>query len=196
MMLALWLVLAVVHEPLEVLAARLGASATWQASFTQRFLPAGFTTGTEEQGVFTFAQPSRLRFDYTSEPQRIFAVDGTVARIVDEKAGSCQAVVLSEGSWAALPVAGLADPAGLQQLFEVRQEGQKIVLRPRKALPEVALVEVVLGRDGLPAEVAVEDAQGNHNLFRFGPWHAVPSPRAGFFTPGLPGASPCLPQKP
>jgi len=143
--------------------------------------------------VFTFAHPSRLRFDYTSDPRRTFAVDGAVARMVDEQAGSCQAVVLTEGSWAALPVAGLADPAALRQLFLVQQQEGKLVLVPEKPLPEVARVEIAVSREGLPAEVLVEDAQGNRNLFRFGGWRAIPAPAPAFFTPALPGSTPCPP---
>jgi len=192
-MLALLLATAVATGPLEALAARLRASPAWQAPFTQRFLPAGFSTGSEERGVFTFAHPSRLRFDYTSDPRRTFAVDGAVARMVDEQAGSCQAVVLTEGSWAALPVAGLADPAALRQLFLVQQQEGKLVLVPEKPLPEVARVEIAVSREGLPAEVLVEDAQGNRNLFRFGGWRAIPAPAPAFFTPALPGSTPCPP---
>lgn len=193
-MLAWLLLVASTSAPLERMAANLQKTPAWQAEFSQVFLPSGLTQGAEEGGVVTFAHPSRLRFDYRTEPQRVFAVDGPVARMVDPEAGTCHAVALSEGAWASLPLAALADPGSLQTHFQVEEESSRIVLIPKKPSPELAQVEVSLGSDGLPQLLVVEDGSGNRNKFRFSRWRAVKTIEPRLFSPSLPGQPPCLPR--
>jgi outer membrane lipoprotein-sorting protein len=190
---AILLAVALAASPLEQLAQLLQQAPAWQAEFTQTFAPAGFSTTSEEKGIVTFAHPSRLRFEYTSSPKRIFAVDGTVARMVDTQTGSCQAWSLSEGSWAALPLAALSDPGKLWELFQLRQEGEKLLLFPRKPFPELEHLELVLNGQGLPAELIVEDNQANRNRFRFSRWRPLPTIAGNLFTPKAPSGQPCVP---
>lgn len=185
--------LALASSPLEQLATKLQGAPAWQARFSQVFLPAGLTRGSEEQGVFTFAHPSRVRFDYHTEPRRVFAVDGVLARMVDTEAGTCQAVELNQGSWASLPLVALTDPGALRALFVVEEEKDTITLVPRQPSPQLARVVVRLGAEGLPRQVLVEDGSGNRNDFRFSRWQAQKSVAKGFFSPSLPGQSPCSP---
>lgn len=187
------LFLTLASSPLEQLATKLQAAPAWQASFSQVFLPAGLTRGSEEHGVFTFAHPSRVRFDYHTEPRRVFAVDGVLARMVDSEAGTCQAVELNEGSWASLPLVALTDPGALRALFAIAEQGNSITLVPRQPSPQLARVVVHLGSDGLPREVLVEDGSGNQNRFRFSRWQVQKSVAKGFFSPSLPGQPPCSP---
>lgn len=186
------LVALVVEAPLlQALAAALQNTPAWQARFTQDFAPAGFSASTEEKGVVTFSHPSRVRFDYTSAPHRVFAMDGSQARMLDEGTGSCQAWSLGEGAWAALPLAALTDPGALKQLFTVRQQGRRLVLQPHKPMIEVAMLEVTVGSSGLPEEVVVEDAQGNRNRFRFAGWRELETVPSGFFSPAPSGGRAC-----
>lgn len=190
-----WLcMLALASAPLERLAATLQEAPAWKAEFSQVFLPAGLSRGSEEHGVVTFAHPSRLRFDYTTEPPRVFAVDGSLARMVDPEAGTCHAVTLSEGAWASLPLAALSDPGSLRAHFQVEEASGRIVLIPRNLSPELARVEVSLGEDGLPQLVVIEDGSGNRNQFRFSRWKRVKKVETGLFAPNLPGQPPCLPR--
>ncbi len=187
------LLLTATSSPLQQLAAKLQAAPAWQASFAQIFLPAGLSRGSEEHGIFTFAHPSRVRFDYHSEPRRVFAVDGVLARMVDSEAGTCQAVELSEGSWASLPLVALTDPGALRALFAVEEQKETITLLPRQPSPQLARVVVGLGQEGLPQKVVVEDGSGNRNEFRFSRWRAQGSFAKDLFSPSLPGHPPCSP---
>lgn len=192
MLAATLLVAWAVQTPLlQALVAALQKAPAWQAAFTQAFAPAGFSTSTEEKGVVTFSHPSRVRFDYTSAPHRIFAVDGSEARMLDGATGSCQAWSLGEGAWAALPLAALTDPGALRQLYSVRQQQRRLVLQPHKPMIEVARLEVAVGSNGLPEEVVVEDAQGNRNRFRFTGWRQLETVPSGFFAPSPSGGQAC-----
>lgn len=192
-MLVLLLVLTLASSPLEQLAAKLQAAPAWQAEFSQSFVPAGLSRGSQEHGTFTFAHPSRVRFDYQSDPKRTFAVDGSLARMVDAEAGTCQALELSQGAWASLPLVTLTDPGALRGFFTVEEKAQAITLMPRQPSPELARVVVHLGPDGLPQEVLVEDGSGNQNRFRFSRWRAQKTVARELFSPSLPGQPPCLP---
>lgn len=189
----IWLPLfvALTSPTLESLIALLTKNPAWEAKFSQIFVPAGFSTGVEEKGVFTFSHPSRLRFDYTTHPKRIFALDGAQARLLDVEVRTCQAYTLGEGAWAALPFVVLTDPGAMAQLFVVEGEGPRFVLRPRKELPEVARVELVLGEDGLPQQLTVVDLSGNENRFVFKQWRKRRKIEAHFFSPSLAGGPPC-----
>lgn len=191
-MLLFSLLLTLATSPLEQLAAKLQAAPAWQAEFSQSFVPAGLSRGSQEYGTFTFAHPSRLRFDYQSDPKRVFAVDGFLARMVDAEAGTCQAMELSQQAWASLPFVTLTDPGALRGFFVVEEKAETITLLPRQPSPELARVVVQLGPDGLPREVLVEDGSGNLNRFRFSRWKARKTLARELFSPGLPGQPPCL----
>lgn len=185
--------LALLSGPLEQLAQTLQKAPGWQAEFSQVFVPAGLTQGAEERGLVTFVYPSRLRFDYRTGPQRVFAVDGLLARMVDAEAGTCRAVILSQGAWASLPLAALTDPGSLRAQFQVEERERTVVLLPRHPSPELARVDVLLGKDGLPQVVVVQDTGGNRNQFHFFRWKKLRNLEKGFFSPSLPGQPPCLP---
>ncbi len=188
------LLLALGSSPLEDLAAKLQQKPAWEAEFVQTFVPAGLSKGTEEKGRVWFAHPSRVRFEYTGKPRRVFAVDGAIARMVDFDAGTCHASHLPEETWASLPLAGLSDPGAVRSLFQVEEGPATITLVPRQESQELARVEVKLGSDGLPHQVVVEDGSGNRNVFRFSQWRTLLRLEASVFSPGLPGQAPCLPR--
>ncbi|MGE5236094.1 MAG: outer membrane lipoprotein carrier protein LolA [Acidobacteriota bacterium] len=187
-----------VPEPgvsLDALAATMKSAPAWHATFTQRYVPAGFTSGSTDHGRVLLAPPMRLRFDYDSASPRVFAVDGTVARLVDDAAGSCDAVLLDASEWGRLPLAALLDPAAARDTFTTTTHGNELRLVPRQPMPELAEVDVVVGHDGLPATVVAVDASGNRNEFTFGGWRRVAAPSDGLFQPSLPGTTPCAPEQ-
>ncbi|MGQ9496169.1 MAG: LolA family protein [Thermoanaerobaculaceae bacterium] len=190
-MIWLSLLVALASPTLESLIGLLTKYPAWEANFSQTFVPVGFSTGAEEKGVFTFSHPSRLRFDYASHPKRIFALDGAQARLLDVEMRTCQTYTLGEGAWAALPLVALTDPGAMAQLFVVEGQAPTIVLRPRKEIPEVAKVELVLGDDGLPRQLTVVDLSGNENRFSFWQWRTRKKIESRFFSPSLPGGPPC-----
>jgi outer membrane lipoprotein-sorting protein len=195
-MLVLLLVLALAAVPeqdaLDRLASALRSSPAWQADFVQVYMPEGFTEGTSEKGTVTIAPPARLRFDYTTGSPRVFATDGSIGRLVDPAAGSCDAVRLDAGDWGRLPLAALLDPAATRKAFTVESEGQTLNLSPRQANPELAGITVELDANSMPEAVTVRDTSGTRNRFTFNRWRPVAEPSPSFFEPHLPGTRPCL----
>ncbi|TAM44693.1 MAG: outer membrane lipoprotein carrier protein LolA [Acidobacteria bacterium] len=182
-------------DALDRLAGALRASPGWRAAFVQQYVPEGFDTGTTERGGVTVAPPARLRFDYTSGAPRVFATDGSIGRLVDPGAGTCDAIRLDAGVWARLPLSAVLDPGAARHAFVVETSGAAIRLVPRAPTPDLAEVTVTLGADQLPAEVTVRDASGNRNRFTFSGWRRDREPPAAFFQPSLPGSAPCLPEE-
>src|SRR5512136_890037 len=128
------LILALLAPPeqdgLDRRAAALRAATAWRADFEQVYTPEGFTEGTTESGHLTLVPPGRLRFDYTSGSPRVFARDGSIGRLVDPAAGSCDAVRLDTGSWSRLPLAAALDPAAARRAFSVESRGPTLRLIP------------------------------------------------------------------
>ena len=193
----LLLVLAANPAPdaLDRLAGAVRASRGWRAAFVQEYVPEGFDTGTTERGTLTLAPPECLRFDYTSGVARIFATDGSVGRLVDPGAGTCDAVRLDAGVWARLPLSAVLDPGAARRAFVVETSGAAIRLIPRDPTPDLAEVTVTIGPDDLPRDVTVRDASGNRNRFAFSEWRHDREPPLAFFRPSLPGAAPCAPEE-
>jgi outer membrane lipoprotein-sorting protein len=180
---------------LETLAAAINAAPAWRSDFVQRYVPAGFTDGTTDQGVVTIAPPVRLRFEYRGESVQVFAVDGAVVRMVDPEAGTCDALRLDSATWGRLPLAALLDPAAAGRVFTTATRGAALVLVPREPMPELAELEVTVGRDGLPATVVVLDGAGNRNEFSFRDWRRQRDPGVDRFRPALAGQEPCVPDQ-
>jgi len=198
-MLAILLQLALAAAPapdaLDRLAAALRSAKCWQAGFVQRYTPEGFDAGTAEAGTLTLTPPAFMRFDYTSGAPRVFATDGSVGRLVDSGAGSCDAVRLDAGAWGRLPLAAALDPEAARHAFTVESSGNTLRLVPKESTPELAEITMTLRDDGLPSGLAALDASGNRNEFTFSDWKPRREPPASFFRPSLPGATPCAPEE-
>ena len=182
-------------DALDRLAGALRASPGWRATFVQQYIPEGFDTGTTDRGAVTVVPPARLRFDYTSGAARVFATDGSVGRLVDAGAGTCDAIRLDAGIWARLPLSAVLDPGAARHAFVVETSGAAIRLVPRDPTPDLAEVVVTLGPENLPREVTVRDASGNRNQFTFSEWRPDREPPLAFFQPSLPGSGPCVPEE-
>ena len=196
-MLAIILLAAVAAAPppsLERLAAVLHGSHAWRADFVQTYIPQGFDQGTSETGVLTLVPPAELRFDYTAGAGRVFAVDGTVSRLVDAANGTCDAVRLDRGSWARLPLAALLDPGAAERAFAVTGSDHHLQLVPHEPTPDLALATITLDGAPMPRTILVRDGGGNRNEFAFSHWRPAADPGASFFAPSLPGSPPCPPE--
>jgi outer membrane lipoprotein-sorting protein len=195
--LLLLLVLAATPPPdgLDRLSNALRGAKAWQAGFVQRYTPEGFEAGTAETGTVTLTPPALLRFDYTSGAPRVFATDGSVGRLVDQGAGSCDAVRLDTGAWGRLPLAAALDPGAARRAFDVSTGGDTLRLVPKEPTPELAEITVTLRSDGLPSALVARDASGNRNEFTFRAWKPRSRPPASFFQPSLQGSPPCAPEE-
>jgi outer membrane lipoprotein carrier protein len=179
---------------LPALAARLEAAPAWHADFEQDYVPAGFEQGTVDRGRVVLAPPVRLRFDYAAPGARVFAVDGSTARMVDTQADTCDAVALDRETVAGLPLAVLLDPVQAREAFVATATDDVLVLVPRHTSPDVAEIRIAVGADDLPRTFTVIDEVGNRNEFSFTSWKpAATRPPAAFFQPSLPHRPPCSP---
>ena len=142
---------------LEQLAAALRGSRAWRADFVQTYIPQGFDQGTSEAGALTLVPPAELRFDYIAGGGRVFAVDGTVSRLVDAANGSCDAARLDRGSWARLPLAAVLDPGAAERAFAVTGSDHQLQLVPHEPTPDLALVTITLDDALMPRKVLVRD---------------------------------------
>ncbi|MFI5142894.1 MAG: outer membrane lipoprotein carrier protein LolA [Thermoanaerobaculales bacterium] len=179
---------------LEQLAAALRASRAWRAEFVQTYTPQGFDHGTSEPGILTVVPPAKVRFDYTASGGRVFAVDGSISRLVDVGNGSCEAIRLDRGTWAKLPLAAVLDPAAAGRTFVIEAKDHTLRLVPREPTADLAEVTITLDDDRLPRAVLVQDTAGNRNRFSFTRWQTTSEPPAKLFAPSLPGSPPCLPE--
>lgn len=176
---------------LETVAAAVRSAPAWEVPFTQRYVPAGFSRGTEEAGTLLLRPPDGARFEYG---ERVFAVHDTVARLVDLEAGTCEAVRLSPDSLDRLPLAAVLDPGAAHAAFAVEAASRTLTLIPRGTSGSVARIVLDVAPGGLPSQIVVHDSNGDRNEFRFQRWRrrSVPSDRA--FAPSLPGLPPCEPE--
>ncbi len=176
------------------LAATIRREPAWQAAFEQEYVPSGFEEGSKAGGTLLLAAPALLRFEYTGADHRVFALDGSVARTVDEAAGTCDAVRLDAEAWRRVPLAALLDPDAAEHAFVQGTSDHTLVLRPRAPGADLSEIRVAMGAGGMPAAVTVVDGSGNRNTFTFSAWRAVPTPPAAAFAPGLPGSPACVPR--
>jgi outer membrane lipoprotein-sorting protein len=195
-----YLLLALLVPPtpvdLDAVVKKLASVKAWQASFTQEYVPAGFESGSKDTGSVTVVAPAQLRFDYTGEGTRVFAVDHGTVRMVDQGNGTCDAIRLDQGAWQRLPLAALLDPGAATHAFVVVGSGATLTLTPRAPTPELTRLVVEVNNDHTVRAIDVFDDSDNRNRFVFGPWRPVSLPVAGFFQPALAGATPCQPEDP
>lgn len=178
---------------LETTARALRAAAAWNVHFAQRYVPSGFEAGSVEEGELVLANPLRLRFDYAGTRARVFAVDGSIARLVDARAGTCEALRLDDAAWGRLPLAVLLDPGAAAKSFLATTNGRSLRLVPRTPTPDLAELMITVDDRDLPLTVTVRDGDGNSNEFTFTNWRKVPQPKNELFLPSLPAQPPCKP---
>ena len=196
-LLTLILVLAAQAPPptptLASVSAALRSAPAWQSRFEQRYVPAGFDVGTTDSGTVLASAPGQVRFDYAGDDPRVFAFDGAVARMVDARAGTCDAVRLDDRKVGSLPLAVLLDPERAAGAFETTSVEGALRLVPREANPDVKEIRLWAGPDGLPNQLVIVDGSDNHNQFTFAGWTRATAPELAAFRPALPSQPPCPP---
>ena len=187
------LVVALAAPPaveLETVAAAVRRAPAWEVTFTQRYVPVGFTRGSEETGTLLLRPPDGVRFAYAN---RVFAVLGTIARLVDLDAGSCEAARLTTDTLDRLPLSAVLDPGAARATFAVEAAARTLTLTPHEASDNPARIVLHIGADGLPTQVVVHDVSGDRNEFRLLRWRRRDAPADTVFAPSLPGLPPCQP---
>lgn len=191
--LALATVVPAASPTLASVSAALRSAPAWQARFEQRYVPAGFDTGTADTGTVLASAPGQVRFDYRDKEPRVFAFDGGVARMVDVGAGTCDAARLDGGKVGSLPLAALLDPQRADEDFTATPAEGELRLVPRQPNPDVREIRLRTGPDGLPTMLTIVDSSDNRNEFTFSGWRRAAAPEPRTFRPSLPSQPPCAP---
>jgi len=177
---------------LEVLSRALASHQGWSADFDQEYIPAGMSMGESAVGRVWLAWPDRALFHTGDPAYRLMGLSGRTVRLVDSADETCDEHVLTDREWERIPLAAVLDPRGAQPHFGVESGGERgIVLIPREP-GGVDSVEIVLGVDGLPAEVVIRDPQGAVNRMRFSGWTPAPAPPDGRWLPEPPSGVECV----
>jgi hypothetical protein len=176
---------------LEALGSALRGDPAWRAGYQQEYVAAGMGAGESATGVVVVAWPDRALFRTTDPPTQMMGLDGRKVRLVDLTVPSCDEHILDGDEWARVPLAAVLDPRGAVDRFTVLEHGtQGFVLIPREP-GGVERVEVMLGKDDLPAEVVVVDPQGAINRLYFTAWQPADGPPDGRWLPEPPPGLEC-----
>jgi hypothetical protein len=179
-------------DRLETLNRALASEPGWQADFEQEYIAAGMTAGELADGRVWLAWPDRALFHTGDPPVRFMGLLGRTVRLVDVTDETCDERELTDREWERVPLAAVLDPRGALVHFSVAAEGEAgIVLSPREP-GGVDRVTVVLGADGLPAEVAIRDPQGALNRLIFTRWRRSTAPPRDAWLPAPPKGVECV----
>lgn len=178
-------------DTLEALGSRLRSQPTWQAAYTQEYVPAGMTLGDRESGTVWIAWPDLARFDAGDPVVRRMGLEGRRVRLVDLEASTCDEHVLDDAEWERIPLAAVLEPRRAVDRFTVLDGAEgEVVLIPRD-VGGVDRVEVWVGDDGLPSVVRIVDPQGAVNRLEFTAWTPVGSAPAAGWLPAVPPGVTC-----
>ena len=179
-------------ERLQALGTALQTRSTWSASYTQEYVPPGMTLGEQVAGQVWVAWPDKALFSTGSPIVRWMGLSGRLVRLLDFENSSCDDHLLTAEEWERIPLIAVLDPRAAVEQFSVVAEGKcGLILIPRQA-GGVSRVEIVIGDDGLPAQVVVSDPQGAVSTFDFRDWQAAEGPPEGVWLPEPPEAIVCI----
>jgi outer membrane lipoprotein carrier protein len=145
------------------------------ARFVHTYTPAGFANAKKESGEIWVQSPQRLRFEYSSPEKKIFTYDGAEGRLYVPEDRQLTLQKFTEDQREKLPLLLLTDPERFSREYSVTPEpasdaGDRLILKPREARPELAWLRMTVARDGTVPELAYEDASGNRTEFQFSGW--------------------------
>jgi outer membrane lipoprotein-sorting protein len=157
------------------------------AEFTQRYVPAGFTTGEEEGGRLALSLPDCLRWDYTEPYSKSFLLCGSEAFYwnPDDGTGRRYPVDREREPGLDLLLLGVDELAG-RYTARVEDDGGRLamVLTPRAGTETAggftrATLAIDPTTDRL-VEISYLDAEGNRSSFTIGDYR--PLAEDGLFT--------------
>lgn len=179
-------------ERLQALGTALQTRSTWTASYAQEYVPPGMTLGEQVVGQVWLAWPDKALFATGSPVVRWMGLSGRLLRLLDFENMSCDDHLLTAEEWERIPLIAVLDPGEAVERFSVVAEGESgLILIPREA-GGVSRVKVLIGEDGLPAQVVVSDPQGAVSTFEFNDWQAAEGPPGGAWLPEPPNDISCI----
>lgn len=179
-------------ERLQALGTALRTRSTWTASYAQEYVPPGMVLGEQVVGQVWLAWPDKAIFATGSPIVRWMGLSGRLLRLLDFENISCDDHLLTAEEWERIPLVAVLDPGEAVEQFSVVAEGERgLILIPRVA-GGVSRVEILIGEDGLPAQVVVKDPQGAVSSFEFSDWQAAEGPPAGTWLPEPPEDIVCI----
>lgn len=170
-------------ERLQALGTALQTRSAWTASYTQEYVPPGMTLGEEVVGRVWVAWPDKALFSTGSPVVRWMGLSGRLIRLLDFENSSCDDHLLTAEEWERIPLIAVLDPqAAVEQFSVVAEDERGLVLIPRQS-GGVSRVTILIGQDGLPAQVVVSDPQGAVSTFDFRDWQSAEGPPEGSWLP-------------
>jgi outer membrane lipoprotein carrier protein len=141
-----------------------------RGEFSQQLVKRTGQPGAAAKGEFAFSRPGRFRWEIQSPYQQLIVTDGSKLYFFDKDLK--QVTVREAGDViSATPAAVLFGGADIENAFTLKEQGEQDNLQWVEAVPKVAdsgfdRIRVGL-RDGLPAQMEVQDAFGQVNRFTF-----------------------------
>jgi outer membrane lipoprotein carrier protein len=141
-----------------------------RGEFSQQLIKRTGQPGAAAKGEFAFSRPGRFRWEIQSPYQQLIVTDGSKLYFFDKDLK--QVTVREAGDViSATPAAVLFGGADIESAFTLKEQGEQDNLQWVEAVPKVAdsgfdRIRVGL-RDGLPAQMEVQDAFGQVNRFTF-----------------------------
>ena len=138
--------------------------------FSQQLVKRAGQPAAAAKGEFAFSRPGRFRWEIQSPYQQLIVTDGSKLYFYDKDLK--QVTVREAGDViSATPAAVLFGGADIDGAFTLKEQGEQDNLQWVEAVPKVAdsgfdRIRVGL-RDGLPAQMEVQDAFGQVNRFTF-----------------------------
>ena len=141
-----------------------------RGEFSQQLVKRTGQPAAAAKGEFAFSRPGRFRWEIQSPYQQLIVTDGSKLYFYDKDLK--QVTVREAGDViSATPAAVLFGGADIDGAFTLKEQGEQDNLQWVEAVPKVAdsgfdRIRVGL-RDGLPAQMEVQDAFGQVNRFTF-----------------------------
>jgi len=156
------------------------------ASFTQTYVPAGFSSGEKESGKLALALPDCLRWDYDEPYPKSFLLCGGIVHSwnPEDKAGRRYRVDRKNEPGLDLLLLGVDDLKNRYTATATAGEGGKVLvaLSPKEKLAELA--DAALTVDPVAKRlvaVSYHDREGNLTRFEISGYESLP--RQGRFSP-------------
>ncbi len=162
---------------LEKLRGALAASGALAATFTQSYVPAGFTSGDSERGTLALTMPDCFRWDYVEPVPKAFLVCGATAWSWVEGEPRGQRATLATDRAIGLDLL-LLSAGELSHRYRAQQAtlpagDTEILFEPLDSESELVAANLVVDAAGeRPVGLEWRDREGNVSSFRFTHWHS------------------------